>query len=59
MKAVWYERFGEAEEVLTVGEMATPTPASGEVLVRLAATGVNPSDVKLRAGARPGAEMPD
>lgn len=57
MKAVWYERFGEAEEVLTVGEMATPTPASGEVLVRLAATGVNPSDVKLRAGARPGAEM--
>jgi NADPH2:quinone reductase len=37
--------------------MDAPTPAPGDVLVRLRASGVNPSDVKLRAGARPGAVM--
>ncbi len=57
MKAVWYEGFGPAGEVLTLGEMPDPVPARGEVLVRLRASGVNPSDVKLRAGARPGAKM--
>jgi len=57
MKAVWYERFGAAEEVLVVGEMEDPAPGPGEVLVRVRATGINPSDVKLRAGARPGAVM--
>lgn len=57
MKAVWYERFGPAGEVLVHGEMADPVPGAGEVLVRLRASGVNPSDVKLRAGARPGAVM--
>jgi len=57
MKAVWYERFGPAAEVLTLGEMADPVAGPGEVLVRAHASGINPSDVKLRAGARPGAEM--
>lgn len=57
MKAVWYERFGPAEEVLCVGEMDVPQPGPGEVLVRVRATAVNPSDVKLRAGSRPGAVM--
>ncbi len=57
MRAAWYEQFGEAEDVLTVSEMPVPDPAPGEVLVRLYATGINPSDVKLRAGARPGATM--
>ncbi|HSF95426.1 MAG TPA: NADPH:quinone reductase [Thermohalobaculum sp.] len=57
MKAVWYEGFGPAEDVLVHGEMAMPEPGPGEVLIRLRASGVNPSDVKLRAGARPGATM--
>jgi NADPH2:quinone reductase len=57
MKAVWYERFGPAAEVLNLGEMADPLAGPGEVLVRLRTSGVNPSDVKLRAGARPGAVM--
>lgn len=58
MKAVWFERFGPAAEVLILGDMPDPKPGPGEVLVRVRASGVNPSDVKLRAGARPGAEMP-
>jgi NADPH2:quinone reductase len=45
MKAVWYERNGDSD-VLTFGEMPTPTPGPGEVLVRLATSGVNPSDWK-------------
>ena len=57
MKAAWYERFGPAGDVLVVGDLPTPEPGPGEVLVRLHASGVNPSDVKLRAGARPGATM--
>ncbi len=52
MKAAWYERNGAAADVMVVGEMPTPTPATGEVLVRLHTSGVNPSDVKSRM-ARP------
>jgi NADPH2:quinone reductase len=33
--------------------MDTPQPAQGEVLVRLETSGVNPSDVKKRAGSMP------
>ncbi len=57
MKALWYEGFGAAADVLTFGEMAAPVAGPGEVLVRVRASGVNPSDVKLRSGARPGAVM--
>ena len=57
MKAVYYDRFGPAEDVLHTGEVPTPDPAAGEVRVRLRASAVNPSDVKLRSGARPGAVM--
>lgn len=52
MRAAWYERFGPADEVLQVGERPTPEPGPGEVRVRLATSGVNPSDVKTRAGGR-------
>ena len=51
MKAAWYERNGPAAEVLVVGEMTDPHPAAGEVRVRLHTSGVNPSDVKSRAGS--------
>src|SRR5215469_12753384 len=48
MKASWYERQGPAREVLTVGEMADPEPATGEVRIRILASGINPGDVKKR-----------
>ena len=50
MRAAWYEKNGAAAEVLKVGEMETPRPGPGEVRVKLATSGVNPSDVKSRAG---------
>jgi NADPH:quinone reductase-like Zn-dependent oxidoreductase len=54
MRAAWFAGFGAARDVLKVGEMATPTARAGEVLVRLQTSGVNPSDVKKRAGSFPG-----
>src|SRR5215470_12071663 len=51
MRAAYYETNGTAREVLRVGEVETPEPGPGEVRVRLAASGVNPSDVKSRAGS--------
>jgi NADPH2:quinone reductase len=50
MRAAWYERNGPARDVLIVGELPDPKPAAGEVLVRIHVSGVNPSDVKSRAG---------
>lgn len=50
MKAVWYEQIGAAREVLTAGEMPDPQAGPGEVRVKIAYSGVNPSDVKRRGG---------
>lgn len=58
MRAAWYERKGPAREVLQVGELERPEPGPGELLVRVRASGVNPSDTKGRAGARGRTEMP-
>ncbi len=49
MRAAWYERAGEARDVLVVGEMPKPEPGPREVRVRLHASGINPGDVKKRA----------
>lgn len=53
MRAAWFEEFGTAKDVLNVSELDTPAPAAGEVLVRLHTSGINPSDVKKRAGSFP------
>lgn len=53
MRAAWYERTGPAREVLTVAEMPDPEPGPGEVRVKLATSGANPSDWKARMGSRP------
>jgi len=53
MRAAWYSKNGPARDVLTVGELPAAEPAAGEVRVQLATSGVNPSDVKSRAGRPP------
>jgi NADPH2:quinone reductase len=63
MKAAVYRSTGPARDVLRVEEVDTPEPGPGEVLVRVRASGVNPTDFKSRAGAtaRPvdGLQIPD
>ena len=49
MKAVWYEENGGAE-ILQYGDMPDPQPGPGEVRVKVATSGVNPSDWKRRQG---------
>jgi hypothetical protein len=49
MRAVYYEEFG-TPDVLKLGERPVPTPAADEVLVQVAAAGVNPIDRRLRNG---------
>ena len=51
MKAAWYEKQGAAREVLEVGEMPDPIPAAGQVRIRIAASGINPGDIKKRQDA--------
>ena len=53
MRAAYYEQNGTAREVLRVGEVETPQAGPGEVRVKLATSGVNPSDVKSRQGTHP------
>ena len=50
MKCVIYRKKGTAQDVLECVERPTPKPQKGEVLVRLATSGINPSDVKMRGG---------
>ena len=53
MHAAWFESFGAAKDVLKIGELDKPDAGPGEVLVRVYTSGVNPSDVKKRAGSFP------
>jgi NADPH2:quinone reductase len=53
MKAVWFNSFGLAKDVLVHGEQEVIKPGKGEVVVKLKSSAVNPSDVKKRNGASP------
>ena len=53
MRAAFYTQKGPAAEVLEAGEIDASSPGPGEVRIRIAASGVNPSDVKRRQGAEP------
>tara|TARA_B100000959_G_scaffold54258_1_gene56611 strand:- start:1401 stop:2387 length:987 start_codon:yes stop_codon:yes gene_type:complete len=53
MKVAKYKTFGNAEAVLEIAEIADPIINDEDVLVRINTSGINPSDVKKRAGAFP------
>ena len=53
MRAIVYTETG-APDVLNLVERADPAPGRGEVLVRVAVSGVNPTDWKSRRGSGPG-----
>jgi NADPH2:quinone reductase len=52
MRAAVYSRTGPARDVLSVQVRPRPVPGPGDVRVRVAWSGVNPSDTKARAGTR-------
>ena len=56
MRALQFDQFGPPS-VLSVREVPVPSPPDGEVLVQIAATSINPSDVKNVEG-RLGATLP-
>lgn len=45
MRAVVFEQFGKPADVLAVKEIPVATPGPGEVLVRMLASPINPSDL--------------
>jgi NADPH2:quinone reductase len=49
MKAAYLEQPGPPK-ILRYGDLATPAPKAGEVLVRVKAAALNPIDVYIRAG---------
>ncbi|HKS28298.1 MAG TPA: NADPH:quinone reductase [Pyrinomonadaceae bacterium] len=49
MKAIRVHEFGGPEQ-LRLEDVSDPSPAAGQVLVRLSAVGVNPVDVYIRTG---------
>jgi NADPH:quinone reductase len=57
MRAAYYEHTGPARAVLHVGCVETPVPTADEVLVRVYASAVNPSDTKSRSGGPAAATM--
>ena len=57
MRAIVYSQTGDSS-VLNLAERDAPEPGSGEVRVRVAVSGVNPTDWKARAGGRPGRPTP-
>ncbi|WP_040822039.1 quinone oxidoreductase family protein [Nocardia jiangxiensis] len=57
MKALRFDRFGSLDALQLV-ETPTPTHESGEVLVRVHAAGLNPSDVKNVLGRFPYTTLP-
>src|SRR3954453_2881264 len=50
MRAVVYDRYGPPD-VLRIEDLAIPSPAAGQVLVRIAATSVNLSDWECLRGS--------
>lgn len=57
MRALRFNAFG-GPEALRIEELPDPVPAANEVLVRVAAAGVNPSDVVNVAGRLGGTTLP-
>ncbi len=53
MKACVYEQYGSAD-VVTVAEVAKPTPGPGELLVKVGAASVTTADWRFRSASFPG-----
>ncbi|NEA35756.1 NADPH:quinone reductase [Streptomyces sp. SID13031] len=50
MKAITFDQLGAADSVLHLVDREVPEPGPGEVRIRVAVSGVNPTDWKARTG---------
>ena len=57
MRAVWLDRYVQPGEI-AVRDVPDPEPGDGDVLVRLLASAINPSDVKYAAGVVQNTTLP-
>lgn len=57
-KSAYYDQIGSAKEVLNTGITDIPEPVGNEVQIEMAFSGINPSDVKTRAGKRGNLSFP-
>lgn len=57
MQALRFYRFGDLSE-LKIENIPTPSPAENEVLVKVTASGINPSDIKNVLGKFPYTTLP-
>ncbi|NKB92599.1 MAG: NADPH:quinone reductase, partial [Candidatus Nanopelagicales bacterium] len=51
MRAARYSQVGPAASVLGVDQIPIPKPGPNQVRVKVAFSGINPTDVKNRAGS--------
>ncbi|MFB7140494.1 zinc-dependent alcohol dehydrogenase family protein [Gottfriedia sp. NPDC056225] len=58
MKAIVIHQYGDSSEFKHV-EISMPKPTSNQVLVKVAATSINPIDTKIRKGIVPNAFQPN
>jgi NADPH:quinone reductase len=49
-RAVRFDHYGD-RDVLYIADVEIPTPAAGEVVVRVRAAGINPGEAAIRSGA--------
>jgi NADPH2:quinone reductase len=57
MKSIQVTAFG-GPEALVLTDIPAPTPKAGEALVKIAASGINYTDITQRSGKRPGMTVP-
>jgi synaptic vesicle membrane protein VAT-1 len=57
MRQVWISRYGAAD-VLELREAAMPVPSGDQVLIKVAAAGINFADIMARLGVYPDAPKP-
>jgi NADPH2:quinone reductase len=57
MKAIYIEKHGAIDDVKAI-EVPTPSIKDGEVLVKIEASGINPSDIESIKGKFPGSVLP-
>ena len=50
MRAAYYERKGNPQDVLQLGQIPEPVPGPGDVRVQIKISAINPSDTKQRQG---------